>query len=134
MFCAIDGDIISIPLGQAKLVNELKDIAEGITATEMSDELNAVYVAFTRAAERMHIQILGDGTTDPIANALMNLSTGEQQGEEMKFHIGERERSKDSLKVGTEKSLFSPKNLDKFLWFPDIALKKGNDLEAEVYF
>lgn len=107
------------------------------------DELNALYVAFTRPAERMYA-LLEKGTRSKTSvyysnvNQLITALFDIWDGEEIQarkaggvFEVGEalkKERNEES-KSNVEK--ITPSNLTDFLWFPEIAFKDADAIQDE---
>lgn len=109
------------------------------------DELNILYVAFTRPSERLYVMA---ETKQPSANdgfftqinqpAALSIETWndeqvtEKTDEVIKF--GKEEKLvKEISKNGDEGSNFIPKDLSDFLWFPELTLQDAEALEKEVF-
>jgi ATP-dependent exoDNAse (exonuclease V) beta subunit len=109
------------------------------------DELNALYVAFTRPSERLYVLTetkqpsKDDGfytqLNQPVAKAIELWNDDivtESTAEYLKFGVETKieESDKDNSDDGTN---FIPKNLSDFLWFPELSLQDEEALETEVF-
>ncbi|WP_107037213.1 UvrD-helicase domain-containing protein [Brumimicrobium mesophilum] len=108
------------------------------------DELNILYVAFTRPSERLYVMAetkqpsTKDGFFTQI-NQPVALSTEtwndeqvtEKTDEVIKF--GEEEKQVKETSNDDEETNFLPKDLSDFLWFPELTLQDEEALETEVF-
>jgi ATP-dependent exoDNAse (exonuclease V) beta subunit len=109
------------------------------------DELNTLYVAFTRPSERLYVMAetkqpsAKDGfftqINQPVALSVETWSdeqVTEKTEEFIKF--GEETKIiKNDSKSGGEGTNFIPKDLSDFLWFPELSLQDEEALEKEVF-
>lgn len=109
------------------------------------DELNIMYVAFTRASERLYIMSEtqqpsgGDGfftqINQPVALSVETWNddlVAEKTDEVIKFGKEEKQ-DKEISKNGDEGANFIPKDLSDFLWFPELTLQDEDALKKEVF-
>lgn len=109
------------------------------------DELNIMYVAFTRASERLYVMAetkqpsSKDGfftqINQPLALSVeaWNDEQVTEKTEEV-IQFGKEEKViKDNSNSDGEGTNFIPKDLSDFLWFPELSLQDEEALEAEVF-
>lgn len=109
------------------------------------DELNVLYVAFTRPSERLYVlaetqqPAKDDGfytqLNQPVAKAVElwnDEQVTERTAEYLKFGTESKikESDKDNSEQGTN---FIPKDLSEFLWFPELSLQDEEALEKEAF-
>jgi ATP-dependent exoDNAse (exonuclease V) beta subunit len=109
------------------------------------DELNTLYVAFTRPSERLYVLTetkqpsAKDGFFTQINQPLaLSVETwnDEQVTEKTEdvIKFGEETKiTKDNSNTGGEGTNFIPKDLSDFLWFPELSLQDEEALETEVF-
>ena len=107
------------------------------------DELNTLYVAFTRPIERLYVLMESSQPSDsnfytqmnqPLA-LLMKKFDNEliSQRGEYSLKIGEASRNKEGGKEENQENKFIPKDLSDYLWFPELALQDEEALEKEDF-
>ncbi|HLW30263.1 MAG TPA: UvrD-helicase domain-containing protein [Brumimicrobium sp.] len=109
------------------------------------DELNVLYVAFTRPSERLYVlsetqqPSAKDGFftqfNQPVVKAI-ELWNDEQVTEKTAEYLnfGTESKLSDSEKEsGDEGTNFIPKDLSDFLWFPELSLQDEEALEKEAF-
>lgn len=107
------------------------------------DELNTLYVAFTRPSERLYVLIENDSKKDEyytkinqaVLFSLHNwgedealMSKRNTEGIEIGIATPKEEKSKETI---LEETNFMPISLSDQLWFPDLALQDAEALEKE---
>lgn len=132
LFTSLDDAIVKVSKSDALLIDELQEQAENLSQTSLSDELNAVYVALTRASERMCMLVsYSKKNPSPLANVLLTNPMEADKKENGWFAIGDKKRTLDREKSKEKIKPFHPKSQKDFLWFPDIALKSDLKVENE---
>jgi ATP-dependent exoDNAse (exonuclease V) beta subunit len=137
----LDDFIVKLSASTAKKLPETAERAIAQENTTLSDELNTLYVAFTRASERMQISYKGEFGKDVMIDALYDYFGAipepkkSKKGDETKseegnkiYSVGQARRS-GQAKTKAARELFEPRSLNGFLWFPDIALRDDQKLE-----
>jgi len=107
------------------------------------DELNILYVAFTRPSDRLYVltETKQPSTKDgfftqinqPVALVTETWNDDEVTEKTEEFiRIGEVEKVERDEELKTE-SNFTPQDLSDFLWFPELSLQDEEALDTEVF-
>lgn len=107
------------------------------------DDLNVLYVAFTRPVERLYVMLETTQPSDSRFYTQMNQPVAIVMKEwkdelsvkrtEYSLKIGEETKNRESNKEQDNENEFSPKDLRDYLWFPELALQDAEALEKEDF-
>lgn len=128
----INGHFIETKLTKGETI--IEDIAirrDEETDAEKMDAFNLLYVALTRPVDRMYIFDMQSQRSTHIQKevlkALIDLYPGAYN--DLKFHIEIGEKPNVSVENESHVAAFKAKELNDFLWFPEISLQSSEEEE-----
>jgi hypothetical protein len=123
----IEDDVIEFNVSTSDPIDEAVEMLEQEKSQILMDGVNILYVGFTRPVERLYGHIHLDSDTKLIQQTIESAFAVELI-ENDKLQLGSRQPKERKENETKAVELFTPQSLNKFIWFPKIALKESNHL------
>ncbi|MFT5581694.1 MAG: ATP-dependent exoDNAse (exonuclease V) beta subunit, partial [Psychromonas sp.] len=120
-----------------ELIQELNAFQESENEMIITDSFNAFYVALTRPKDRLYVTCVQTSHAKSamfteLESYLNNELSSKLDAEDGIYKIGERIKVSQNAQTTNEDSIFYPRSLNDFLWFPSIALSNDSKISEEA--
>jgi ATP-dependent exoDNAse (exonuclease V) beta subunit len=131
---SIDDNVVHTTLSKNSVIQEVLDMRTQESNQVLTDKLNLCYVAFTRPQSRLYVLNYHDkGDFGETAHAcFQSFAEATFSEEEIEIQFGERQSIEKSQADSSDTTWFTPVNLKDFLWYPDISLRKREELDEVI--